>query len=121
MTDSIFIKALYFGKEHPNGFTIPDLENHLGVPESKWGPLQREFQGQKPDNAFNQSDSRDGKELYWLTKSGHQLLAELDDVRQAREQSREARNLAIISIIVAAVVPIIIKLLDIFVLKGTTT
>jgi len=107
VSDAIFIKALYFGKEHPNGFTISDLESHLQVPEANWGPLQREFEGQRPENAFNQSNSREGKPLYWLTKSGHKLLAELDDVRHAKEQAERAHNLAKISIVVAVTMPIV--------------
>ena len=109
MNDSKFIKALYYGKEHPNGFTISKLENHLKTSYANWGPLKREFIGQRPEHAFNQDGSEEGEDLYWLTKSGHQLLAQLDDVRQARKEARRAQRIAVCSICVAAV-PILIEL-----------
>jgi len=105
--DSLFIKALYFGRKHANGFTKSDLEQHLDVKEAMWGPLQKEFHGQKPENAFNQADYKDGEHKYWLTKSGHLLLAQLDDVRQTREEAGHAQKLAILSIVIAAILAVI--------------
>ncbi|MDD4287382.1 MAG: hypothetical protein PHO20_00740 [Candidatus Peribacteraceae bacterium] len=112
MKDSIFIKALYFAKEHPNGFTKAELATFLGTEE--WGPLQREFEGQKPEHVFNQAESIGNQDRYWLTKEGYKLLYELDEVHEAMEQAAKARRLAVISILVAIAVPLLIELLDIW-------
>ncbi len=106
MSESIFVRALYFGKENPNGFTIAELEENLAVKRDKWGPLNDEF-GQGAHRAFNQSDSKGAQELFWLNKGGYELLYKLDEVQQASKDAKSARNLAIISIFFAASIPLL--------------
>ncbi|PIQ75695.1 hypothetical protein COU78_02890 [Candidatus Peregrinibacteria bacterium CG10_big_fil_rev_8_21_14_0_10_49_24] len=112
MCNSIFIKALYFGQAKPNGFTKSELEEHLGKKECEWGPLQNEFE-QRSTSAFNQSGHKKNEgELFWLTKSGYMLLAELDDVRQARKEAKKAHWIAIVAIFASVIVPFLIKLFE---------
>jgi hypothetical protein len=110
MKKSIFIKALIYAGDHPDGFTIDELQEHLGT--SEFGPLRNEFTGQKyRDNLFYQAGSIKGKDRYWLTGLGHQRLFEINEIQEASANAKSARIISLISIIAAIIIPITIAII----------
>ena len=99
--DHVLIQALRFAEGQTEGFTRSDLKKYLDCPEQNWGVLNREFEGQKRENFFNQFNSRDGEDLYMMTSAGLKMLYEIEEVRQAKIQARIAMIVALASLITA--------------------
>ena len=105
MKKSLFIRALQYAGDHPDGFTKLELSLHLGT--SEWGPLQNEF-GQGGNHLFSQAGSLGAHDRYWLTAKGHQLLYEINEIQEAGDNARLARKYSLFAILASAVISIIV-------------
>ena len=99
--EDLYIKALKFGKSKPNGFTLDELRRHLRLrnDDIQWMSIDKQV---NQSLIFINGSSLDNT-IYSLTVEDYFRLLEHEELKEARQSSKNAIIVAIIAMIISAI------------------
>ncbi len=114
--DGELIRALDFAYRNPKGFTVEKLAEHLDIKHEEWGDvLKKQFGSPTSPSEKDRLFLNNGPNgQYALSVEGTKMFFDVIEIRDAKEQSKQAKRLAIGSLFLSILVPVAIAIIDQF-------